>query len=131
MVNEIKIPSFDFSSMYYQQILEALLEFKRVNVPELSDESPQEPLIQLLRAFALVGHLNNTLLDLVANESTLPTSRLPETIRNMLRLIDFELRPASRARDGSFSSTTFCSTHNHLSGPRISRARAVCSGGVR
>ena len=94
---EITIPSFDFSGFYYQQILEALLEFKRANVPELSDESAQEPLIQLLRATALVGHLNNTLLDLVANESTLPTSRLPETVRNMLRLIDFELRPASPA----------------------------------
>lgn len=94
----IEIPAFDFTAFYYADILEALLEFKRLNVPELTDESPQEPLIQLLRAFALVGHLNNTLVDLVANECTLPTARLVETVRNMLRLIDFEMRSATPAQ---------------------------------
>ena len=95
MTATIQIPQFDFSSFYYAQLLEALIAFKRVNVPEHTDESPQDPLIQALRAFALVGHLNNVNVDTVANESTLPTSRLPETIRNMLRLIDYELASAS------------------------------------
>ena len=76
MATSIVIPDFDFSGFYYAQLLEALIQFKRRNVPELSDESAQEPFIQILRAQALVGHLNNTLLDLVANESTLPTARL-------------------------------------------------------
>lgn len=91
----IEIPDFDFTAFYYPQILEALIEYKRRNVPELTDESEFEPFIQLLRAFALVGHLNNTLTDLVANESTLPTARLTETVRNMLRLIDYEMSPAT------------------------------------
>lgn len=91
----VDIPDFDFASFYYPQILEALIQFKRLNVPELTDESEFEPFIQLLRAFALVGHLNNTLTDLVANESTLPTARLVETVRNMLKLIDFDLSPAT------------------------------------
>ena len=95
---DITIPDFDFSGFYYPEILEALIQFKRINVPELTDESQFEPLIQLLRAFALVGHLNNTLVDLTANESTLPTAQLVETVRNMLRLIDFELDPASPAQ---------------------------------
>lgn len=95
---EIQVPDFDFSGFYYPEILEALIQFKRVNVPELTDESQFEPFIQFLRANALVGHLNNTLIDLVANESTLPTSQLVETVRNMLRLIDFELDPASPAQ---------------------------------
>ena len=94
----IEIPAFDFTAFYYPQLLEALLEFKRLNVPELTDESPQEPLIQVLRAMALVGHLNNTLVDLVANESTLPTARLVETVRNMLRLIDYEMASATPAQ---------------------------------
>jgi hypothetical protein len=98
MANQITIPDFDFSGFYYPQLLEALILYKRQNVPEHTDESSYEPFIQLLRAFALVGHLNNTLLDLVANESTLPTSRLTETVRNMLRLIDFEMRPAAPAQ---------------------------------
>ena len=91
----IEIPDFDFSAFFFPQILESLIQFKRQNVPELTDESEFEPFIQLLRAFALVGHLNNTLVDLVANESTLPTARLVESVRNMLRLIDFELNPAT------------------------------------
>jgi hypothetical protein len=95
---QIEIPAFDFTAFYYADILEALIEFKRLNVPELTNESPQEPLIQVLRAFALVGHLNNTLTDLVANECTLPTAQLVETVRNMLRLIDFEMRSAQPAQ---------------------------------
>lgn len=92
---ELDIPSFDFSGFYYPQILDSLILFKRQNVPELTDESDFEPFIQMLRAVALVGHLNNTLIDLIANESTLPTAQLPETVRNMLRLIGFELRPGT------------------------------------
>ncbi len=93
----VQVPSFEFSAFYYPQLLEALLVYKRINVPELTDESDEEPSIQFLRMFALVGHLNNVLIDLVANESTLPTAQLPETIRNMLRLIDYELSPATPA----------------------------------
>ncbi len=98
MATEITIPDFDFSGFYYPEILEALLQYKRQNVPELTDESEFEPFIQFLRATALVGHLNNVLVDLVANESTLPTAKLAETVRNMLRLIDYELSPATPAQ---------------------------------
>jgi len=91
----VQVPSFEFSAFYYPQLLEALMVYKRINVPELTDESDEEPSIQFLRMFALVSHLNNVLIDLVANESTLPTAQLPETIRNMLRLIDYELSPAT------------------------------------
>lgn len=91
----IEIPSFNFAAFYYPQLLDSLIVFKRRYVPELTDESEFEPSIQLLRAFALVGHLNNVLADMIANESTLPTAKLPETVRNMLRLIDYEMRPAT------------------------------------
>lgn len=97
-MTDIVLPNFDFSGVYYPQLLDALLVFKRINVPDLSDESPQEPLIQLLRAFALVGHLNNTLTDLVANESTLPTAQLVQNVRNMLRLIDYTMATATPAQ---------------------------------
>lgn len=93
----IAVPSFDFSAFYYAQILEALLVRKRIDVPELTDESDFEPFIQLLRSFALVGHLNNVLLDVVANENTLPTAQLVESVRNMLQLIDYNLASASPA----------------------------------
>lgn len=95
MTTQIEVPDFNFSSMYYGQILDALIEYKRANVPEHTDESPYDPFMQLLRCFALVGHLNNVLIDLVANESTLPTAKLQETVRNMLRLIAYELQSAT------------------------------------
>lgn len=97
-MSTIKIPDFDFSAFYYAQIFEALVAYKRINAPELTDESDYELTMQLLKAFALVGHLNNVTLDTIANESTLPTARLVETVRNMLRLIDYELKPASPAQ---------------------------------
>lgn len=93
----LRIPDFNFTSFYYPQILESLMQYKRGNVPEHTDESQYDAFIQLLRAFALVGHLNNVLIDLVANESTLPTAKLTESVRNMLRLIDYEMSPASPA----------------------------------
>lgn len=98
MSTTVEIPSFNWSAQFYPQILEALVQFKRTNCPELTNESAEEPLTQMLRAFALVGHLNNTLVDLVSNEGTLPTAKLPETVRNMLRLIDYTMSPASPAQ---------------------------------
>ena len=91
----ITIPDFNFAAFYYPELLNALVQYKRVNVPEHSDESPYDPFMQLCRMMALVGHLNNVNLDLVANESTLPTAKLQETVRNMLRLIDYEMSTAS------------------------------------
>jgi len=89
---EIIVPEFDFSGMYYAEILEALLEYKRKNIPEISNENPFETGVQLLRAFALVGHLNNVLLDLVANETYLPTAQVRENVVRALALIGFTPR---------------------------------------
>jgi len=97
-MSTVSIPSFDFSAFYYQTILDALIQYKRTNVPEHTDESEYDPLMQFLRMQALVGHLNNCLLDLVANENTLPTAKLVDSVRNMLRLIDYELLTAAPAQ---------------------------------
>ena len=51
----VTIPDFDFSGFYYPQLLEALMRYKRLNVPELTEESPYEPFNQLTRMIALVG----------------------------------------------------------------------------
>lgn len=97
-MTDIQIPSFNWAAFYYPQILEALIQHKRINVPELTNESPEEPLVQMTRGFALVGHLNSVLADIVANESTLVTAKLVETVRNMLRLIAYEMSPNSPAQ---------------------------------
>lgn len=109
----IQIPDFPYSGHYYPEILEDLIQFLRANVPELTDEDPTEPHIQLLRAYALAAHINNTLLDLVANEMFLPTAKLRSSHRNLLALIGVKLKQASPASADivyqltrSFSSTT-------------------------
>ena len=93
----IEIPNFDFSGFYYPELLRSLIQYQRVNVPEITDESDEEPFQQLLRCYALIGHLNNVLLDITANESLLPTARLLESVRGHLALIDVTLRQATPA----------------------------------
>lgn len=94
----IEIPDFDFSGFYYPEIFRSLLQFKRTFVPEITDENPNEPFIQLLSAFALVAHLNNVLLDIAATETLLPTSRLLESVKGQLALIDVRLSQAKPAQ---------------------------------
>lgn len=93
----IVIPDFPFSAHYYAEILEDMVQYMRVNVPELTDEDPTEPHMQLLRVGALAFHLNSTLLDLVANEMYLPTAKLRTSTAALLALIDVQLKQASPA----------------------------------
>jgi predicted phage baseplate assembly protein len=91
MPRSLSVPDFDFTGFYYPQLLEAAIKWMRVNVPEISSESPNEPAIQLLRAYALIGHLNNVLLDQVAHESMFTTAQLRESLVSHLKLIGFKV----------------------------------------
>jgi hypothetical protein len=105
---KIIVPDYSFSSFYYSDTLRRLRIFNRVNVPEISAEVAEEPFIQLERAFALVGHLNNVLLDLAANELLVPTLRLQDSARLLFELIDFQIRdyaPASVELLGELTQT--------------------------
>lgn len=90
---QVVIPDIQFG-FYYNEILASLMTWKRTDLPELSDENEHEPTIQLLRAFALVGHNNNVVIDLVAQESLLATAKLAESVREHLRLIGYDMAPA-------------------------------------
>jgi hypothetical protein len=126
---EITVPSFSYSAFYYPQILQALILFKRANVPELTDENEFEPSVQFMRAFALVGHLNNVLADLIANESTLKTAQIPEQIRNMLGLIGYDLSPATPSQvDLLFELSTFQTTTREIVPERAQASTARGSG---
>jgi hypothetical protein len=94
-VETVPVADFDFSGFYYQQILEALLNYKRRNAPELTDESDFEASMQFLKAFALVGHMNNVILDVVANEVFFTTAKLAESVRDSLRLIGYEMKSST------------------------------------
>lgn len=89
------IPNFSYSGFYYFEIYRDLTNYLRLNVPEITDESDEEPFEQLKRAWALSHHLMNVRLDIVANETLLPTARLLESVRSQLKLIDFTLLQAA------------------------------------
>jgi hypothetical protein len=86
---EILIPQFNFSGTYYAELIESLLQYKRENIPEISNENPFEVGIQMLRSYALIGHQSNVLLDLVGQEVYLPTAHLRDSVVRLLRLIGF------------------------------------------
>lgn len=92
------VPNFEFSGFYYFESLRDILRYLRINVPEITDESDEEPFIQLARAWALAHHYMNVRLDIVANETLLPSARLLESVRSQLKLIDFKLKAATPAQ---------------------------------
>lgn len=92
---KISVPDFDFSGTYYADLLRRIRAFNRINAPEISAENAEEPFIQAEQAFALVGHYNNVLLDLAAQENLLETARLADSVRLLLRLIDYQMRDYS------------------------------------
>lgn len=97
MSTTVIIPDFQYTSHFYAEILEDLTQYMRINCPELTDEDPTEPHMQLMRAFSLSYHLNSTLLDQVANEMFLPTAKLRTSHVALLGLIDVQLKQQSPA----------------------------------
>lgn len=96
----IEVPgNVAFAGFYYPEILRELLEDLRLRRDELglTDENDFETHIQFLRAFSLVGHLNNTRLDTTASELLLGTATLLESIKRLMRLIGVELNSATPA----------------------------------
>ena len=91
------IPDFKFSGLYYPQIRQSLIAYRRQQVPELTDEDDNEPTIQILSAFAAGFHYSNVLLDHVALETLMPSARLRESLRGHLLLIGYELKEAVAA----------------------------------
>lgn len=132
-MGSISVPDFDFTRLYYAQILERLIRWLRGNVPELSTENPADPAIQLLRAFALVGHQNNVLIDMVAHEAFLPTAQLRDSVVNLLTLIGFRVDGDIPAKCSvvlqltkGFSSSQVIAQDNALfSTKRVGAAEAV------
>lgn len=97
MANErtfLKVPDFQYGGDYYPQIAARLRQYARANVPEITNEDSREPFIQAERAFALMAHYNNVLLDMVANSMYLSTATIPESVKLVLELINGQLLPA-------------------------------------
>ena len=84
-------PDFQWSRFYYPDILEALILFKAGVWPEHTETDPHDPVVQLLRLFALVGHQQAVRLDHVARELYLPTARLRSSLVALGALMDYRL----------------------------------------
>lgn len=109
----LTVPNFEFAVNYFPQIAARLREFNRINAEEITNEDPRGMFVQLERAFALMAHYNNTLLDMVANNIFLKTATLPESVKQILELIDYRVLPAGPAVvdmlaevSGRYSTTT-------------------------
>lgn len=90
-------PDFAYSAFYYQQQLDALLRLKATSWPEHTETDAHDPVIQLLRLWAIVGHLQACRLDHTARELYLPTLRLRSSLIALGRLIDYDLDPPTPA----------------------------------
>ena len=113
------LPDFQWSRFYYPQILEGLIAFKSTAWPEDTETDPHDPVIQLLRLFALVGHQQAVRLDHVARELYLPTLRLRSSMIGLASLVDYPLALAVPAtadiladlNRGASSGTTLVKAH--------------------
>ena len=93
----VRTPDFQYAMLYYPEIVARLRRLNRVFAPEITNEDPREPFIQLERAFSLMAHYNNVLLDMVANESFISTARMPNSVKELLKLVNYKMLPASPA----------------------------------
>ncbi len=91
----IEVPDYDFSGFYYPEIKLALEDYRRVNAQELTSDDENESHVQMENAFALVGHLTNTRLDVAANELLLDSAQLRESVRELFKLIHVTLDSAT------------------------------------
>jgi hypothetical protein len=91
------MPDIKFG-LFYNEILPAMLEYKRLNMPELSDENPLEPGNQFIRMMAAALHYSNALIDTVGSELLLSTSQKTDVVREQLRDIGYEMSPGKSAK---------------------------------
>lgn len=92
----------DVSSRDYASIRASLISFIDLIAPEWTDRYPGDPGMALLEVSAYVGDVLNYAIDRAQNESYLPTAQEKSNVRNLLRLIDYEMK------NGTGSSVPMC-----------------------
>lgn len=87
----------DYTARDYEAIRNELLTLATQLSPEWTDRQPGDIGVTLLEAVAYVTDILSYQLDRVQNESYLATAQTRESVVNILRLIGYELKPASPA----------------------------------
>lgn len=91
------IPDFQYTKLYYPDILAALLIAKSEEWPEHTETDPHDPVVQILRNNALVGHGGSVRLDHAALENYITVMKLRGSMIAKTALIDYLFAPPSPA----------------------------------
>ncbi len=81
---------------YREAMLLALARDRRY-LTELNTRDPADPTIALIDSWAVAGDVLSFYAERIANEAFLPTATERGSLRNLVRLIDYELRPGKAA----------------------------------
>lgn len=87
----------DYTARDYEGIRNELLNLATQLSPEWTDRQPGDIGVTLIEAVSYVADILSYQLDRVQNESYLATAQTRESVVNLLRLIGYELKPASPA----------------------------------
>ena len=96
----------DYTARDYEAILSEMLKVATQLTPEWTDREPGDIGVTLLESVAYVADILSYQLDRVQNESYLATAQTREAIVSLLRLIGYELAPATPATVGMVIRTT-------------------------
>ena len=87
----------DYTARDYDSIRSELLKLTDVLVPAWTDKQPSDIGVAILEAVSYVSDILSYTLDRNINESYLASAQTRESVINILRLIGYELSPASPA----------------------------------
>lgn len=94
------LPAISYRAARYGQYREAMLTAlarDRRYLTELNTRDPADPTIALIDSWAVAGDVLSFYAERIANEAFLPTATERGSLRNLVRLIDYELRPGKAA----------------------------------
>jgi uncharacterized phage protein gp47/JayE len=94
MTPQTTAPRIGYANKDYASLLAALQDLAAQQMPEWSDQSPNDLGVMLLELFCALGDSLFYALDRVAAESFLDTAAERRSVLNHLRLIGYEMRPA-------------------------------------
>jgi uncharacterized phage protein gp47/JayE len=90
-------PWIDYTNKDFESLVKAMQELAQERLPVWTDQSPNDLGVLLMELFAYMGDIILYYQDRIANESFLHTARERRSILYLLRLIGYELLPATSA----------------------------------
>jgi hypothetical protein len=99
-----RVPTIDYTSRDYESLRDDLLRTLPFFCPEYTDMNPSDFGVVLMELLAYMGDNLHFYIDRMAEESFLPTAITRQSVVNLLKLIDYELRGKTAATvDVTFS----------------------------